>query len=695
MSLLRRWGIGIDLRFDSGRARVDMTRTRAAVVNLRASFRRVGDAASNFAGKLGQVGMVLTPIAAAFGLAIGKGSQLASDLEAQALTMRVLLGDAAKSSALIDQIREKAASTPFAEGDLIEGSKRLLRLTKDNVEANGELLDVAMTMAALNPTKNVTDAVEAILDAAGGGGFERMKEFGMAMSADEFSDLGKAGGEAWQAGVTDAIGANIETLTKGEDLVKALSETFSGRMSTLKDSFTNVLREIGQVVNEEVGPMLGPMTDGIKATIPIIAEAAKQVAGHIRTMADLVRPYFDQLRGWWDSLGTEGQAQVFMVIGMIGAMSAILVPVGGAIGAVVFAATALIGALAAAWPVISAVGGALAAVLAPEILIPLAIGLALITAGVVALYAALSEEGEGPMDTLARIGGLIWENLVVAFDRAKAAWEAFSSGFGETFTGVGDALDQLREAFTPIVDKLAEINALMGGREGDATLWNMIGQAVGMVGNFLITKVVAGMELVAAAIDIVISAWRPMALAMDSFVQGLLGLVTGSMDAEDAITLMVNGVAGVIVGMVNGTFQILAGAVELLIRSIVLQLAGLPGMEGILEATGNFGADAIGDARRAFEQETSNAIAGMDLAENRANAAKAEGGAPVVNVSPVVENQVAVETSVCLDGREIARGVGAAGVRGAQRQGEAIPAQSRGKVMRSGVLTALQPAEVW
>ena len=695
--LLKRWGLGIDLIFDGGDAAVKMNRARAAVGQLRASFRQVGDAASNFAGKLVQVGAVLTPLAAAFGLAVGKGSSLAADLEAQALTMRVLLGDGAKAAELIDQIRQRAASTPFAEGDLIEGSKRLLRLTKDNTAANLELLDTAMTMAALNPTATVEQAVEAILDATSGGGFERLKEFGIAFRAEDFASSGRAGGEAWGQAVTEGLQSEIQRVTKGEDLVGALSQTFTGRLSTLRDGFTNALREIGQVVNAEVGPMFGPITERVNGLIPVIRQAAEDLAGHIRGMAEAVRPHLERLIGWWDSLGTEGQARVFLLIGAVGALSAVLVPVGGAIGAVVFAVTSLIGAVAAAWPVITAVGGAVGALLAPEILIPIAMALALVAAAAVALFAALSEEGEGPLDTLIRLGNVARVYLVEAFDRAKLAWQAFAGGFGETFAGLEEPMNRLREAFAPITDKLAEFFALLNGRDGQAglTLWHMIGQAVGIVGNFLITKIVAGMELVAAGIDIVLSAWRPMALALDSFIQGLVGLVTGSMDAEDAIHLMVNGVAGAIVGMVNMVFQFLAGAVELLIRSIVLQVAGLPGMEGILEATGNLGANAIGDARRSFEQATSNAIAGIDLAENRRNAAKGEAGAPVVNVSAELEGAVDVNTSICLDGQEIARAQGAAQLRAGQRTGDSLPAEARGRVARGGRLVALQPSEVW
>lgn len=698
MSLIKRWGLGVDLVFEGRDAIVEMTRTHKATARLRQEFGKVGDAASNFVGKLGQLGLVMAPIAAAFGLAVGKGSQLAADLEAQSLTMRILLGDAGKAAELIDLVRAKAAATPFAEGDLLEGSKRLLGLTKGNVTETTKLLDLAMTIAALNPGRSVVDAVEALLDAAGGGGFERIKELNVrGLSAEQFKDLGVAGGEAWQAGVLEAIQGKVGEVTRGADLVGELSKTFTGRVSTMKDAITNAFREFGQVVNAEVGPMLEPVTERLKALGPVVRQAAEGLAASVRRVVEVAQPWIDRILGWWDSLGTDGQARIFQVAMAIGALSAVLLPIGAAVGAVVFAVTSLIGAIAAAWPVISAVGGALVAALAPEILIPVAAALGLVALGAVALYAALSEPGEGPLDTLIRIGDTVRLVLVDAFERAKLAWAAFSAGFGETFAGISEPLDRIRQAFEPIVTKLAEFFALVNGRDGQDSLelWNMLGQALGMVGNFLITKVVAGMELVAAVLDVVVSAWRPMGLALDSFLQGLVGLVTGSMDAEDAILLMVNGIAGALVGLVNLVFQLLAGSVEIFLRGLVLQLAGLPGMDGLISATGNLGADAIAGARQAFEQETSNAIAGLDLAENRAAAAKADKSGPTVNVTPQVDNAVAVETKVCLDGREIARAQGAAQVRAGQRQGENIPAESRGRVLRGGVVRSLEPAEVW
>lgn len=690
MSLIKRWGLGVDLMFEARDAVVKMTRAHQATARLRAEFRNVGAAAADFAGKLTQTGMGLIPLALAFGAAVGKGSSLAADLEAQALTMRVLLGDGAKAAELMDTIRKRAAATPFQEGDLIEGSKRLLRLTRDNVGANLELLDTAMTMAALNPTKNITDATEAILDAAGGGGFERLKEFGVAFRAEDFAAAGKPGGEAWGKAVTEALTAEITRMTRGEDLVGALSNTFTGRLSTLQDSVTNSLRSFGQVINAEIGPMLAPLTDRIMALEPAVRQAATGLVASFRAAMARLQPVIDRVLGWWDALGVDGQARILQVVMSIGALSAVLVPIGGAIGAVVFAVVSLVGALAAAWPVISAVGSALLAAM-----IPVGIALAAVAAAALALFAGLRQEGEGPIDTVIRLAGAVQGFLALAFERATMAWKAFAGGFLSAWPGMGAGLERLTAAFRPLVDKVAELWALMLGQDatGVLTIWNMIGQAVALVGTFLLDKVVAGFELLATVLDVVVSIFRPFQVAIATAFQGLIGLITGSMDAGDAVAMLLRGMFGGIVAMVNAAFQLLAGAVEAVIRLLVVQLAGIPGMDSILGASGNLGADAIAGARAAFERETSNAIAGIDLAENR-RAQAAKPGGTTINVAPQVENVVKVENTVKVDGRQLAKAQGAAAVRSGQRQGEAINPDARGRIIRGGVIRNLQPSEV-
>ena len=438
--LLKKWGLGVELLFDAGRATVSMDKVSMRTAELKGKFNALGGALSGLGGNIASMGAALAPLGIGFGLLVGKGSQLAADLEAQKLTMRVLLGDAAKAEDLIAQIRANAAATPFEEGDLIEGSKRLLRLTGSNVGKNMELLKVMETMAALNPGKSVVDAVEGLLDATSGGGFERLKEFGLSFKAEDFAKLGRPGGTAWADGVGEAIKARMTELTHGEDIVAALSGTFSGRMSTLADGFKGLAREVGEVFNREIGPAIGPFTDRLMAMGPQVRAASEQVARGFRRMAGIMAPVFRQLLGWWDGLGTDGQAALMGLVLGLGALSAVLIPVGGALGGVIFGVTAFVGAIASAWEVIVAFAGVVASALAPEVLIPVGLALAAIAGAAALVFAVVRKDGEGPLGVSVRMGKAIAGGLVQAFTDMQTRWAAFSQGFGSTFAGFSGQL---------------------------------------------------------------------------------------------------------------------------------------------------------------------------------------------------------------------------------------------------------------
>lgn len=188
---------------------------------------------------------------AAYEKLIGSNAQLQS----ARTTFNVLVGDVRKADQLIGEVRRYAAQTPFSESELIDGSKRLLRLTGQNAEQNLKLLKLAGQMKAISPDKTFADAVEAILDAQGME-FERLKEFGIKLSSEDVKKSKKRGetlGDAALRGFEEALTKQ----TGGRDVVGALATTFEGRVSTIKDRFTESFRRLGEpafnVLNKGLG----------------------------------------------------------------------------------------------------------------------------------------------------------------------------------------------------------------------------------------------------------------------------------------------------------------------------------------------------------------------------------------------------------------------------------------------------------
>src|SRR5687768_13469173 len=126
MSLFRKWGFGAELIFEGGRATAEMGRAQQAVIALRGSFGKLQEAGGRVSAGLSAIGTLLAPVGLGLGFAANQASSLAGNLEAQKLTMRVLVGDLAEANRLLQMIHDHAAESPFTEGQLIEGSKRLL-----------------------------------------------------------------------------------------------------------------------------------------------------------------------------------------------------------------------------------------------------------------------------------------------------------------------------------------------------------------------------------------------------------------------------------------------------------------------------------------------------------------------------------------------------------------------------------------
>lgn len=185
------------------------------------------------------------------------------ELEQQQITFNTLLGDVEKAEGLLGNIREFAASTPFAQGDLIQGSQRLLQHTQDNVDENERLLEVAANMAALQPERTVADAAQALTGAATGR-LRGLRGFGINLSMDDVRAAQRDGEELGDAAVRAAV-ESFDELTDGEDLVGALSESFSGRLSTLRDNFRETMRLAGE-------PAFEAFSEGMEDTLARVEE---------------------------------------------------------------------------------------------------------------------------------------------------------------------------------------------------------------------------------------------------------------------------------------------------------------------------------------------------------------------------------------------------------------------------------------
>lgn len=688
MSLLKKWGIGAELFFEAGTAVRNMTRASRAAQAVRGTFERLRSGVDRLQSGLTRLGAAATPIGLIFGAGAAQASHLAAELEQQQLVMEVLLGSFEKSEKLLGAINREARKTPFQEGDLIEGSKRLLRLTGDNVEANLELLKLTELIAALNPDRTVVDAAEAILDAAGGSGFERLTELGLRLSADQFKQHGAAGGQRYATAVIDAIEKEFNRRTGGVDLVERLSSTTGGRLSTLRDSVTNALKEIGQRINEVLSPAVVDVTKRIERLVPVFVTGFDRMATRLISWWDKVKPYLDQLLDWWDGLAETTQQRVAEIILLVGTVISGMLALGGTLAVVGLALTGL-------FAILGGVATILGGVFSSATLYAAA-AVALLSAELAFFFAMFRAEGEGPIQFAQRMGQAIYSWLKFGFEQASAAALAFGTGFLRTVAAPArSALERLREPIQRVTGLLLDLISYVFGREVDLTSWTEIGRVVGVVVGHAIQFAADMLLYLVSGFEIALHMVSPLLLGLARIARGFFNLVTGSGSARDAITDIVAGAIGLIVGLFGFAGNAIFGFAELILRTLGTIVRAIPGARSLL-GDDAFLADGLAAIRNSFTTTLNDAVAGVDISERRRQREQAAANSPTV-IAQAGETTVEVlnETCVQVDGEDVGRALGQSAVRAGERgTGPRLPATQQGRVLRQGLqITSLRPAE--
>lgn len=696
MGLLKSWGIGAELTFKADRARLEITDTKGKIQQLRASLGSLKDAGRTAASGIGQIVTALAPLGLATGAALGIGSKLAADLEASQLTMRVMVGDADKAARLLAMVRENAASTPFAEGDLIEGSKRLLRLTGDNVDRNMELLKLTETMAALNPTKNVTDAVEAVLDAAGGGGFERLKEFGLALNADMFSDTGRAGGAAWGEAVVAQLQATMQERTKGADLVGELSRTFSGRLSTLKDAISNTLRGVGVELNAAVGPVLEPITAWITKQRPIIVGAFQGLLERARPVLTVIGGAIRRIAGAWDSLPESTRSTILQVGMAMGVAAAVVLPLAAGLAGLVTAGAGVVAVFSAAGPAISGVMGVISTVGMPAIMGWLALlGKVTAAGGIGALLG-----GGEILTTLGSAFSMLGTWLSTAYTWTMTLAGAYYRGLLPALAPIWEVITtQLQPAFQGILKAFQDVfGELSTGTVSAGEFTGMVetvGAWVGWLASTALVPLLEGVGMLIRGFQFVMELAAPMIRHVKRIGVAFLGLAQGTLSVREAFTLVVSSWVRTAVEGVRSLVRFLVSTLGTVLTRMAAVVAKVPGASGIANRIRGAAVTAsqLGEG---LDRELGRLSAEADRKAAQLEARRADRAAPTVNVQTgdtVVEAKV--ETKTCVDGREIGRASGKVAMRSGQRgTGPRVEASRTGRVLRGSVVGALQPAEV-
>lgn len=251
---------------------------------------------------------------------LGAGIFEGMDYETYKVQLETATKDTKKASQLMRDAIAFANKTPFETGQVIEATAKFESM---GLSAK-KWLSITSDMAGAT-SKDMIQAVEAVIDAVASGEFERLKEFGLSKKTLEDLDVsGKVfnnkGQVIDQLALTELLFTEMEKRYKGG--AESLSKTTKGMWSTVTGVFKNSMAKIvgvtddglvrtgslldnfRNVIEKVANKMTSWQQDGtiekISAKFDSFVARAKVIFGYIGNLIDFVKQKFAD----WQADGT-------------------------------------------------------------------------------------------------------------------------------------------------------------------------------------------------------------------------------------------------------------------------------------------------------------------------------------------------------------------------------------------------------
>jgi hypothetical protein len=263
--------------------KINVTATNKAGQALGAvkkDLREVGDAAENASSRLGgffkdiasQAGGnllsgALEGIASGFMQVAQGGIATNQSLENVRAQLMAFTKDGAAADAILADIRQEAASTPFAFEEMAAATSSLMSSAK---AANTPLMDLvkqAEILAASNPAEGLAGAAFALREAVSGDFTSVIERFNL--PRQYINELRKQG-----VPDLEIVQRAMQQMGLDIDLVSNLADTFTGKMSTFQDELSNVRATVTEPMFEAMKVGLDNFMGRMEANGPAIQEWA-------------------------------------------------------------------------------------------------------------------------------------------------------------------------------------------------------------------------------------------------------------------------------------------------------------------------------------------------------------------------------------------------------------------------------------
>lgn len=163
------------------------------------------------------------------------------DYETYKVQLETATKDTEKAAKLMKNAIDFANKTPFETGEIIEATSKF-----ESMGLSAEKwLSITADMAGAT-SKDVIQAVEAIIDAVASGEFERLKEFGI--KKDSLAGFNDSGQLVDQNAMVDSLMKQMKDRFEGG--AESLSKTTKGMMSTVTGVFKNSMAKIVGVMDD-------------------------------------------------------------------------------------------------------------------------------------------------------------------------------------------------------------------------------------------------------------------------------------------------------------------------------------------------------------------------------------------------------------------------------------------------------------
>lgn len=235
----------------------DMRKSREEMLEMASATEKTSSALDGMVGKATSAAAALVGIGSAAG-SLGIGVKLAADFEQAEIAFATMLGSANNAKILMEDIKEFAAQTPFEIPGLVQATKSLIAFGV----GQGDVLDTLRRIGDISsgigaPVKEIAELYgkakiqgrlfQEDINQLTGRGIPIIQELAKQFRVSESAIKGMVEkGQVNFGHLEVAFRSLTDEGGKFHGLMQVQSQSIGGLFSTMKDSVSGVLREMGQ-----------------------------------------------------------------------------------------------------------------------------------------------------------------------------------------------------------------------------------------------------------------------------------------------------------------------------------------------------------------------------------------------------------------------------------------------------------------